>query len=82
MYEVLIIFLLSSFSLSLYRFLKGPTFSDRIIAFDVLSIAVVSLLVILSLYFHRSIYLDIALIFGLIGFLGTTLFGRYIEKGI
>ena len=82
MYEVLIIFLLGSFSLSLYRFLKGPTFSDRIIAFDVLCIAVVSLLVILSLYFHRSIYLDIALTFGLIGFLGTTLFGRYIEKGI
>jgi len=42
----------------------------------------VSLLVILSLYFQREFYLDIALIFGLIGFLGATIFGRYIEKGI
>jgi multisubunit Na+/H+ antiporter MnhF subunit len=36
----------------------------------------------LALYFQRSLYLDIALVFGLIGFLGTTIFGRYIEKGI
>jgi multisubunit Na+/H+ antiporter MnhF subunit len=28
------------------------------------------------------LYLDIALVFGLIGFLGTTLLGRFIEKGI
>jgi len=68
--------------LTLIRFLKGPTLSDRVIAFDVMSIMSVSLLVILSLYFEQSFYLDIALVFGLIGFLGATIFGRYIEKGI
>ena len=74
--------LLFAMFLTLIRFLKGPTLSDRVIAFDVMSIMSVSLLVILSLYFEQSFYLDIALVFGLIGFLGTTIFGRYIEKGI
>ncbi|MEA3521634.1 MAG: monovalent cation/H+ antiporter complex subunit F [Campylobacterota bacterium] len=56
--------------------------SDRVVAFDVMSIMGVALLLLLALYFERSLYLDIALVFGLIGFLGSTIFGRYIEKGI
>jgi len=82
MFETIIILLLLSMLISLYRFLKGPTLSDRIIAFDIIGIMGISLLVILSLHYQRDFYLDIALVFGLIGFLGTTIFGRYIEKGI
>jgi len=82
MFEFVIILLFLSTALAMYRFLKGPTLADRVVAFDVLSIIAVSLLVLLALYFERILYLDIALVFGLIGFLGTTIFGRYIEKGI
>lgn len=82
MFELVTILLLLAMLITLYRFLKGPTLADRVIAFDVMNIIGVSLLVLLSLYFQRSLYLDIALVFGLIGFLGTTVFGRYIEKGI
>ncbi len=82
MFELVTILLLLSMLITLYRFLIGPTLTDRVVAFDVMNIIGVSLLVLLSLYFQRSLYLDIALVFGLIGFLGTTIFGRYIEKGI
>ena len=82
MFELVTFILLFSMFMTLYRFLKGPTISDRVVAFDVMSIMSVSLLVILSLYFQRDFYLDIALVFGLIGFLGSTIFGRYIERGI
>lgn len=68
--------------ITLYRLLKGPSLEDRIVAFDVMSIMGVSLLVILSLYYKKEFYLDIALVFALIGFLGSTLFARFIEKGI
>lgn len=82
MMYLIILTLLFSFLLIMYRFLKGPTLSDRVVAFDILSIIAVSLLVVLALYFKNSIYLDIAIAIGLIGFLGATIFGRYIEKGI
>jgi len=82
MYEVASLSLLLAMSLSLIRFLIGPTLSDRVVAFDVIGIMALSLLVIMALYFERAIYLDIALVLGAIGFLGTTIFGRYIEKGI
>jgi len=81
-YEILITLLLLSMFITLYRFLRGPTLSDRVVAFDVMGILGVSLLVILALYFQRVLYLDIALVLGLIGFLGTAIFGRYIEKGV
>ncbi len=82
MYEIASLSLLLAMSLTMIRFLKGPTLSDRVVAFDVMGIMALSLLVILALYFQRSLYLDIALVLGAIGFLGTTIFGRYIEKGI
>ena len=82
MFYILIFLLLAAMFMTLYRFLIGPTLSDRIVAFDVLSILCISLLVIIALIFKSSLYLDIALVFGLISFLGTTIFGRYIEKGI
>ena len=82
MFYIIIILLLLSLFFSLYRFLNGPTLVDRVIAFDALSIMSLALLVLLALYFERALYLDIALVFGLIGFLGTTLLGRFIEKGI
>ncbi len=80
--ELLIFILLLSISLTLYRFIKGPTLSDRVISYDVLGVMSISLLVILALFFERMLYLDIALVMGLIGFLGSTIFGRFIEKGI
>ena len=82
MFSVIITLLILSMFIALYRFLRGPSLSDRVVAFDAISIIGVSVLIILALYFQRSLYLDIALVFGLIGFLGATIFGRYIEKGI
>jgi len=81
-FEILITLLLLSISISLYRFLKGPTLSDRVVAFDVMGIMSISLLLILALYFQRVVYVDIALVLGLIGFLGSTIFGRFVERGI
>ena len=82
MFELVILLLILAMFIAMIRFLKGPTLSDRVVAFDVMSIMGVSLIVILALYFERSLYLDIALVFGLISFIGTSIFGRYIEKGI
>ncbi|MEA2099657.1 MAG: monovalent cation/H+ antiporter complex subunit F [Campylobacterota bacterium] len=82
MFELITTILLLSIFITLYRFLKGTTLADRVVAFDVMSVMSVSLLVILSLYFQRGFYLDVALVFGLIGFLGSSIFGRFIERGI
>jgi len=63
--------------LSFIRFIKGPHLTDRVVAFDTMSIIAVSLLVLLSVAFKSALYLDVALVFALIGFVGTIIFARF-----
>jgi len=62
---------------SFVRLFIGPNFADRIAAFDIMGIMTISLLVLLSIYYKNPLYLDVAFIFALIGFIGTILFARF-----
>lgn len=64
------------------RGVKGPTATDRIIALDNLTIIITAGLVLLSLFFERYIYLDVALIYGVLSFIGVLTLARYMEGGL
>ena len=64
----------------LYRIYKGPTVADRVAALDTLDLVVSLALAVYSLYTGRGIYLDIALVVALLGFISTVFVGRYIER--
>jgi len=71
----------AAFLLALYRFLKGPSAADRVIAFDVLTIISITGIVLTALAEGRGIYLDVALVYGLLSFLGVIVVARYLERG-
>ena len=64
----------------LYRIFRGPTAADRIAALDALDLIAALALALYSLYTGRGIYLDIALVVALLGFISTVFVGRYIER--
>jgi multicomponent Na+:H+ antiporter subunit F len=64
------------------RGLLGPTASDRIVALDSLTTITTAGLVILGLYFGRYIYIDVALIYAVLGFVGVLTLARYMEGGL
>jgi multisubunit Na+/H+ antiporter MnhF subunit len=66
----------------LWRFFKGPDAANRILALDSLTILFIAMLALLAVLFERSIYLDVALVFAIVGFAGVILFGRFLEKGV
>lgn len=68
--------------LALYRFLKGPSSGDRVVAFDVLTIVGITGIVLTALAEGRGIYLDVALIYALLSFLGVIVIARYLERGL
>ena len=70
-----------TFLLALFRFFKGPSSADRVVAFDVLTIVSMSAIVLVSLAEGRGIYLDVALVYGLLSFLGVIVVARYLERG-
>jgi len=61
---------------------KGPTAADRAIAMDTATTVSVALLVLLGFVFNRYIYLDVALVYSIISFVGLIAIARYLEKGI
>ncbi len=62
------------------RMIKGPTIMDRILCFDAMSVCVVGILLLLSVWWRSWSYLDLVLVFSLFGFLGTIVFSYYLYK--
>lgn len=62
------------------RFLLGPTLSDRVIALDLLITIGIAVIAVYAVISDRPSFLDIAMIFALIAFLGTVAFSYYLEK--
>ena len=68
-------------TLALVRFLRGPRALDRVVAFDGLTIVSLSAIVLAGLVTGRAIYLDVALVYALLSFLGVIVAARYLEGG-
>jgi len=67
---------------SIIRFVKGPTVGDRTLALDTMTTLMVAGLVLLSAVFDRFIYADVALIYGVLGFIGVIVIARYLEGAL
>jgi len=68
--------------LCLLRMLKGPTASDRAVAVDTTATITTALLVFLGFVFERYVYLDVALVYAVLTFIGSVAIARFLEKGI
>jgi len=68
--------------LCLLRILKGPTAPDRAVAVDTVATITTALLVLLASIFERYVYLDVALVYAVLTFIGSVAIARFLEKGI
>jgi multicomponent Na+:H+ antiporter subunit F len=62
------------------RFLIGPSIPDRIVALDLLITIGIGFIACFCIVYNKSVFLDIAMILGLLAFLGTVAFSYYLEK--
>jgi multicomponent Na+:H+ antiporter subunit F len=70
---------LVSVVISFVRFVLGPDYLNRLVAFDAMTIMTLSLIVLLAWFLDRMIYLDVALVYGLLSFLGVVAVARFGE---
>jgi multicomponent Na+:H+ antiporter subunit F len=68
--------------LCLLRMLKGPTAPDRAVAVDTIATITTALLVLLGSIFQRYVYLDVALVYAVLTFIGSVAIARFLEKGL
>ena len=64
-----------------FRALRGPTIIDRIVATNVIGTKTIAVIVLIGIMFERiDFFIDIALVYALINFIGTLAFSKYFEK--
>ena len=71
--------LLLSCFLCLWRIGRGPTPADRAVAIDILGIIVVSFCAFLSVLTLKDFYMNIALSWSLLSFIGTLALSKHLE---
>ncbi len=77
--EIFLILLLICAFLCLYRVGAGPTPPDRTVAIDILGILMVGFCAILSLFTGKDLYMNVAISWALLSFIGTTALAKYLE---
>ncbi|WP_349957774.1 cation:proton antiporter [Rhizobium sp. ZPR3] len=67
-----------AFLLTVYRVVIGPTLPDRVLALDMLVAIAIGFIAVIAIKTGFTLYIDIAISLGLVGFLATVAFARFI----
>lgn len=67
-----------SFLVTVYRIIKGPTLPDRILGLDMLVIIAIGFIAVIGIKTGYVLYVDVAIALGLVGFLATVAFARFV----
>nr|WP_050616229.1 Na(+)/H(+) antiporter subunit F1 [Bacillus testis] len=85
MFQIIILIALACISLSmlalLYRVIKGPSIPDRVIALDAMGINLIAVIALISILLDTYAFLEVILLLGILAFIGTIAFAKYLEKG-
>jgi multicomponent Na+:H+ antiporter subunit F len=64
------------------RLVVGQTVVDRVAAVDMLTVVSISMIALYAHVSGRFIYLDAALVYGVLSFLSVLAVARYLERGL
>jgi multicomponent Na+:H+ antiporter subunit F len=64
------------------RLVLGRTVVDRVVAIDMLTVISISLIALYAHVAGRFIYLDVAMVYGVLSFLAVVAIARYLKGGV
>ncbi|WP_137111806.1 K+/H+ antiporter subunit F [Rhodobacter sp. SY28-1] len=67
--------------LNLWRLFTAPTVTDRILTLDTMTVNVIALVVAYGIWAGTGLYLEVAVLFALTGFVGTVAYCKYLLRG-
>ncbi|MDA0304786.1 MAG: cation:proton antiporter [Proteobacteria bacterium] len=79
MFAAVAIAVLVTMAMALFRSIKGPTVYDRILAVNAFGTLTVVLISVHGFLTGRPEFLDLALVYALINFIGTIAVSKYVE---
>ncbi|MDP4167378.1 Na(+)/H(+) antiporter subunit F1 [Bacillus swezeyi] len=63
------------------RVIKGPSIPDRVVALDAIGINLIGITALVSILLNTTAYLEVILLIGILAFIGTVAFSKFLEKG-
>lgn len=76
-----VIILVSLTFVGLYRAIKGPSPEERMVAINMISTKVTTMIVMIALITTQVFYVDVALVYALLGFITTIGLAKLLLKG-
>ena len=73
-----VLFMVALMLLAMVRLVQGPTAADRVVALDAINTLVVASMIVLAAVFHQFIFVDVAIIYALLSFVGTLYIAKYL----
>ena len=73
-----VLFMVALMLLAMVRLVKGPTSADRLVALDAINTLVVAAMIVLGVVIHQFIFIDVAIIYALLSFVGTLFIAKYL----
>ena len=67
--------------LCLYRVVRAPGFSDRVLALDTMTINMIALITLFGIQRGTMFYFEASMLFAMVGFVTTVAFCKYVLRG-
>lgn len=78
---LIVIFIALLIAASLYRIISGPTVFDRVIGAGLIGTNAVNALVLIGFLYGRiNMFVDLALVYALLNFIGIVALAKYFER--
>ncbi|MEM7296350.1 MAG: cation:proton antiporter, partial [Pseudomonadota bacterium] len=78
--EIGIGLLVVAVALAFFRLWRGPSMPDRVVALDMMTVAIVAFCGLAAIRYDTTAFLDVALVLALVGFLATVALARFAER--
>ncbi|MCU0556654.1 MAG: cation:proton antiporter [Desulfobacterales bacterium] len=72
--------LIVSAAISFIRLVRGPQAADRVVALDLISVLIVAFLAAYAVHSGDTSFLDVAIAYALVAFLGTVALSRFLLR--
>ena len=71
-----------SVALAVWRIARGPSLPDRVVALDLMTLAIVAFCGLAAVRWGEIAFLDVAVVMALVGFLATVALARFAERRV
>jgi multicomponent Na+:H+ antiporter subunit F len=69
-------------AIAVIRIVLGPSMPDRVIGLDVMGVNLIATIAVISVMMNTKAFLEVILILGILSFIGTIAFSKFIERGV